>query len=267
MKISCIPICFFRDIIQTRTMSVESWIEMASELGLDGIEMYKWYLTSWEDDYISGLSNAVHDAGLDVSMFTSYADFSNPDPDARAEQISSVRQAVDAARAFDTNIVRLTAGTWIDEISRDDILSNIASGLRGCLDYAESHNVFLALEDHPEVGTKIADFMRVLELVDDDRLKVNLDTSNPMVSGDSSVELTELVKDRVVHVHASDRGRDLEHTVEGEGLVDFPSIFASLKKAGFDGWISLESGSDKGRKGIRQGMEYVKRVWNNSLLR
>ena len=109
--------------------------------------------------------------------------------------------------------------------------------------------------------------MRILELVDDDRLKVNLDTSNPMVSGDSSVELTELVKDRVVHVHASDRGRDLEHTVEGEGLVDFPSIFASLKKAGFDGWISLESGSDKGRKGIRQGMEYVKRVWNNSLLR
>ena len=76
MKISCIPICFFRDIIQTRTMSVESWIEMASELGLDGIEMYKWYLTSWEEDYISGLSHAVRDAGLEVSMFTSYADFS-----------------------------------------------------------------------------------------------------------------------------------------------------------------------------------------------
>jgi len=236
-------------------------------LGLDGIEMYKWYLTSWEENYISRLSDAVRDAGLEVSMFTSYADFSSPDPDVRAEQISSVRQAVDAARAFNTDIVRLTAGTWIDGISRDEILSNIASGLRECLDYAEGHNVFLALEDHPEVGTEIADFMRILELMDDDRLKVNLDTSNPMVSGDSSVELTELVKDRVVHVHASDRDRDLEHTVQGEGVVDFPSIFGILKKSGFDGWISLESGSDKGKEGIRQGMEYVKRVWSNSSLR
>jgi len=33
-------------------------------------------------------------------------------------------------------------------------------------------------KDHPEVGTRIADFMRILELVDDGRLKVNLDTSN-----------------------------------------------------------------------------------------
>jgi sugar phosphate isomerase/epimerase len=70
-----------------------------------------------------------------------------------------------------------------------------------------------------------------------------------------------------VHVHASDRDRDLKHTVEGEGVVDFPSIFGILKKTGFDGWISLESGSDKGKEGIRQGMEYVKRVWSNSLIR
>ena len=264
MKISCIPICFFRDFIQTRTMPVESWIGMASELGLDGIEMYKWYLTSWDEDYIARLSHAVNDAGLEISMFTSYADFSNPDPAARAEQVSNVRQSVDAATAFGTNIVRLTAGSWIEGISRDEILSNIANGLKECLDYAEGLGVFLALEDHPEVGTKIADFMRILELVDDDRLKVNLDTSNPMVSGDSSVELTELVKDRVVHVHASDRDRDLEHTAQGEGLVDFPSIFKSLKKAGFDGWISLESGSKKGSEGIRQDMEYVKRVWDSS---
>ena len=36
MKVSCIPICFFRDILQTKTMSIEDWIKMASELGLDG---------------------------------------------------------------------------------------------------------------------------------------------------------------------------------------------------------------------------------------
>ena len=77
------------------------------------------------------------------------------------------------------------------------------------------------------------------------------------------MELAELVKDRVVHVHASDRDKDLAHTVEGEGAVDFPGIFRILKAAGFDGWISLESGGNKGSEGIRQGMEYVKSVWSS----
>jgi sugar phosphate isomerase/epimerase len=261
MKVSCIPICFFRDIIQTKTMSIEEWIKMASEIGLDGIEMYEPYLTSWEEDYIARLTDAVHDAGLEISMFTSYANFSSPDPAIRSEQISNVRRAVDAAVAFRTNIVRVTAGSWVEGLSRDEILSNVADGLRDCLDYAESRGVILALEDHPEVGTKIADFMRILELVDDDRLKVNLDTSNPMVSGEDAVDLAELVKDRVVHVHASDRDGDLEHAVVGEGVVNFPGIFKILKAAGFDGWISLEAGGSKGKEGIRQGMEYVRRVW------
>ncbi len=261
MKVSCIPICLFGDMLQTKTMSVEDWIKMASEIGLDGIEMYEPYLTSWDKDEITRLSDSVHDAGLEISMFTSYADFSSPDPVIYSEQVAHVRQVVDAAVAFRTGIVRMTAGSWIEGICREEILSNIANGLRDCLDYAESYDVALALEDHPEVGTKIADFMRILELADDDRLKVNLDTSNPMVSGDNVVDLVELVKDRVIHVHASDRNRNLEHTVEGEGSVDFPGVFRILKTAGYDGWISLESGGNKGSEGIRQGMDYVKRVW------
>ena len=263
MRISCIPICFFKDILHTRTMSIQDWIRMASEIGLDGIEMYEPYLTGWAEDYITRLSDSVYGAGLDISMFTSYANFSSPDLASRAEQVSNVRRAVDAAAAFGTNIVRITAGSWIEGISRDEILKNVASGIRECLDYAESFNVDLALEDHPEVGTKIDDFIKILELVSDDRLKVNLDTSNPMVSGDNAVDLAELVKDRVVHVHASDRDKNLVHTVEGEGAVDFPGIFRILKGAGFDGWISLESGGNKGSEGIRQGMEYVKHVWSS----
>ena len=261
MKVSCIPICFFRELLHAKTMSVEDWIRMASELGLDGIEMYEPYLAGREEDYMARLSDTVRNAGLEISMFTSYADFSSPDPAIRAEQVSHAEQAVDMAVAFGTDIVRMTAGSWIEGIGQDEVLSNIASGFRECLDYAESRGVALALEDHPEIGTKITDFIRILELVDDDRLKVNLDTSNPMVSGDNAVDLAELVKDRVVHLHASDRDKDLEHTIEGEGVVDFPGVFRILKRAGFDGWISLEAGGKKGKEGIRQGIEYVKSAW------
>ena len=121
----------------------------------------------------------------------------------------------------------------------------------------------LALEDHPQIGTGVEDFTEIFSLVDDNRLKVNLDTGNPMTAGDSPVELAERVKERVVHVHAKDRGQQLEDRVIGEGCVPFAEIFKILKSANFDGWISLEGGGAKGRQGIVEGMRTVRALWGN----
>ena len=258
MKLSCIPICLFDDLIHTRTMTLSDWAQMACRIGLDGIEMYKPYLREDEQDRdsMSCISDMIHSAGLEVSMFTSYADFSQPE--FYDKQIASIQWDIDAAVIFRTSIVRLTAGGWCKGQSPEWTLRSVAKGLRACLGYAEEKGVMLALEDHPDVGTRIADFMRILELVDDERLKVNLDTSNPMVSGDDSVELAKLVSGRIVHVHLSDRSADLEHQVAGEGVVDFASIFRILKEAEYKGWVSLEAGGRKGEDSIRQALNFIR---------
>jgi len=266
MQISCIPICLFKELLHDKTLSIKDWINMAVDLGLDGIEMYEPYLESWDEPYMIQLADSVYNAGLQISMFTSYSDFSSPDVAKREQETSHVRQAVDAAVAFRTNIVRLTAGSWIDGLSQDEVLQNIADGLRGCLDYAEGKQVMLALEDHPVVGTKINDFVKILELVDDERLKVNLDTSNPMVSGDNSVDLAKLIADRIVHLHASDRLKNLHHCCEGMGEVDFEGVFEVLKSSGYDGWISLEAGGENGKEDIRQGINYIRNTWNQVVI-
>ena len=157
----------------------------------------------------------------------------------------------------------MTAGSWPKDCSREEALRNVADCLKRSLDYAEQNGVMLALEDHPQIGTSIQDFTHILSLVNDNRLKVNLDTSNPMESGETAVPLVEIVKESVVHVHASDRSQALEHQVVGEGCVPFAEIFKILKLADFDGWISLEAGGSKGREGIVEGMGYVRRVWES----
>jgi sugar phosphate isomerase/epimerase len=263
MRLSCIPICFFNDLINIRTMSLNDWVKMAHELDLDGIEMYKPYLSEDQrnKDSMSRISDMIHSSGMEVSMFTSYADLSLPESTERDHQIASIRWDVDAAVIFRTSIIRLTAGRWLEGQSAEDTLILVAKGLKASLDYAEDNGVILALEDHPEVGTKIADFMRILELVDDERLKVNLDTSNPMESGDDPVELAKLVNSRIVHVHLSDRSADLQHQVAGEGVVDFVSIFHILKNTGYDGWLSLEAGGRKGKDAIHQALNFIRSIW------
>ncbi|MDQ1318514.1 MAG: Sugar phosphate isomerase/epimerase [Candidatus Poribacteria bacterium] len=264
MKLSCIPICFFDDLINTRTMSLGDWVQMAHKLNLDGIEMYKPYLSEdqRDKDSMSRISDMIHSSGMEVSMFTSYADLSLPESTERDRQIASIRWDVDSAVIFRTSIVRLTAGRWLGGQSIEETLKLVAKGLKASLDYAEDKGIILALEDHPEVGTRIADFMRILELVDDERLKVNLDTSNPMESGDDPVELAKLVNSRIVHVHLSDRSADLHHQVAGEGVVDFVSIFNILRKAGYDGWLSLEAGGRKGQDAIHQALHFIRKAWS-----
>ena len=265
MKISCIPICLFDDIIHTGKMSLSDWIRMAADIGLAGIEMYRPYLKTTQPDGLEKIADEVSQAGLEISMFTSYGELATTSEEERLAQIEFLRQDVDIAVIFRTNIIRTTAdGSWPEDCSREQALQNVADCLRRSLDYAEENGVMFALEDHPEIGKSIRDFTRILELVDDDRLKVNLDTSNPMEAGDSPVELTQLVKERVVHIHASDRSADLSHQVVGEGCVAFPEIFRILKSVNYDGWLSLEAGGKKGKQGIIEGINYVREIWENS---
>ena len=262
MKVSCIPICF-DEIIRTQQMSLTEWTRMAAEIGLDGIEVYRPYLRATTLGSLEKLAGEIRDAGLEVSMFTSYGDLATPSEKERLVQVDSLREDVKAAVALRTHIVRVTAGSWPKNCGRQESLSNVADCLTRSLDYAGNNGVMLAIENHPQIGTSAEDFTRILSLVNDDRLKVNLDTSNPMQCGESAVQLAELVKQRVVHVHASDRNQQLEHQVVGEGCVPFDEIFRILKSANFDGWISLESGGSKGKEGIIEGMRYVRDLWES----
>ena len=93
--------------------------------------------------------------------------------------------------------------------------------------------------------------------------KVDFGTSNPMVSGNNAVELVEQVADRVVHMHASDRPRDLHHCIEGTGEVDFAEIFSALQSAGYHGWISLEAAGQDADE-IQQGLLYIRKTWEDT---
>ncbi len=266
MRLSCVPLCFIRELLREKTMTQEDWIGTAVELGLDGTEIYEPFVSSLDAAGMARLADAVHGAGLQVSMYTSESDFSNPEQ--REQTVAHVRQAVDAALIFGANIVRLTAAShtladraWIDGASRELVMQSVADGLRACLDYAEDKRVMLALEDHPLIGTNIEDFMKILELVDDERLKVNLDTAN--VSSDTTVDFAKRVVDRVVHLHVSELLNGKHGVVIGKGDVDFKGVFSVLKNAGYDGWVSLEALAG-GKEDLRFSVEHVRNAWDSA---
>ncbi len=258
MRFSCIPLNFYKQIAADKTMTYGDWIAMAAEFGLDGIEMYEPWIRGTDAAGMAALADKVHGAGLVTSMYTSEPNMCNPDE--REAAIAYIRDAVDAALIFKTNIVRVVSGHGSKGLELAVCLQSIADGLKASLDYAEEKQVMLAFEDHWGIGTNLRDYMRILELVGDDRLKVNLDTAN--VGSHDIVELTGLVKDRVVHTHCSELLDNKHGIVIGKGEVDFKGIFTILKNNGYEGWISLEAlAGDK--EDLRFSVNHIKDVWDS----
>ena len=227
MKISCIPLCFDKGLCEERTMSVGQWARLAAEIGLDGIELYRPYVRPWDEEHLLAARRDIEAAGIEISMLTSYCDFGILDERHNAEQVEFIKREIDAAVLVGTNIVRMTAGLQHEDVRIEEALANAARGLRMCLDYAEGHSVIIALEDHPDIGVYVKDFLTILELVDDERLKVNLDTWNPSYVGDDCVDLVPHVAHRVVHVHCADSRPGLDHKLTlGDGTVKFERLFA-----------------------------------------
>lgn len=267
MKISIIPLCYGEQF-GNGTMSQEDWIKEAVELGLDGIELYGPYFNSLDSSGMAGLSDAIHNAGLEVSKYASgcYAyQAQNPcslcNPKDRERAIEYIKKSVDEAIIFKTDVLRVVSGVGWEGLELEVILQSVADGLKACLDYAEEKHVMLAFEDHFTVGPRIPDFMKILELVDDERLKVNLDTAN--VAGGTPAEFARLVADRVVNTHLSDRKGDNHRLVVGKGDIDFESVFTELKKAGYDGWLSLEVFVG-GKENLQFSVDHIRNAWNNA---
>jgi sugar phosphate isomerase/epimerase len=260
MKLGAIPILYFGKIVRGE-MSAQDWYAEAAEVGLDGVELYDVFVGEWSENSVVRQTEAIRDAGLEVSMYTTYCDFASRDPAIRAEQRRRVSQGIRSAGLAGTEIVRVVAGNWVAGQEREETLELVAEGLRGCLDEAEARDVVLALEDHPVIGTDPRDFLCILELVGDERLKVNLDTSNPMESGASVLDLLPEVALRVVHVHASDRAEDLSHVVTGTGVVPMAEVFACLGSVGFAGFISMEIGGPPERASVEASAANVRRLW------
>ncbi len=76
-------------------------------------------------------------------------------------------------------------------------------------------------------------------------------------------EALEAAGEDIGHVHISDSNRSLP----GDGHIDFSAGFRSLKKIGYDGYMSFEVQGDFIKEPDRQlpkAIEYVRRLWNST---
>jgi len=271
MKLSCLPVSFFSDIIEGR-MSVFEWAQMGASLGLDGIDISILFVQGSSPEKLRKIRRQVESIGMRIVMVTSYPDFTHPDPAQREKELVLEQQVVQTAAALGAELVRVTAGQSHPETSRQDGIAWAVDGLCKLQESTRDSGVTLVYENHSKPGLwAYTDFSEppdiFLEIVRDTAavgLGINFDAGNAATFGDDPCELLWAVMPRVVSVHASDSSEQgaLKHVLLGTGITPYPAIFTELKRAGWDGWICMEEASFQGRQGVEAAARFVRDTWN-----
>lgn len=253
-------------------MNLTQWFELAKSIDVDGVEFYAGFLEMQDRGNWTRIRKQLDATGLVAPMMCCSPDFTHPDAEFRAQQITKQRYWIDMTAAVGGTYCRVLSGQKRPELTMDQGVKLAADCIIECLPYAEQHGITLILENHykddfweyPEFAQKMEVFCALVDSVQSPHFGVNYDPSNAYLAGDDPIELLKRVSHRVVTMHASDRyliegtladlrneelgvtgyAKRLRHGEIGKGLNDYDAIFTELKRVGFDSWISIEDGVD-----------------------
>jgi sugar phosphate isomerase/epimerase len=272
------------DLCVTKTMTLFDWIDLAATLDVDGVEMYPGFFESFEPDYLDKIKQHLKSKNLEAPMMCASPDFTQPDPADRRAEIETETHIIDVTAQLGGGYCRVLSGQRREEVSRADGVRWTVDCIKALIPYAAERDVILNMENHykdgywkfPEFAQHLDVFLEVVNQIDSPWFGVNFDPSNAIICGEDPLEVLAAVKHRVISMHASDRyliggtiedlkkqdgsmgyAKNLKHGVIGKGLNDYDAIFSTLRKEGFDGWISIEDG-ENGMAELRESVSFLR---------
>ena len=226
-------------------LTLDDFLADCARFGLEGTEPTSYYFPKdFTLDYLRHLKSLAFRLGLDISGTAVGNDFCYPPGPERDQQIASVKQWIDYAEILDAPVIRIFSGRPRLEQAEDEAHKLAVEGIEECCEYAGGHGVFLALENHGGLTTKIDGMMRLVDDVKSPWFGVNLDTGN---FRDWST-LDEMYAD-LARLAPYSLNVQVKVTVSGPDGKKIPSDFARLAQilsdAAYRGYIVLEYEEDE----------------------
>lgn len=257
-------------------------IDKAKELGFDGIEYTENY---WIDDPDAPQKIKEHceDVGIEPALFAIGADFINGSGGDQKAEIARVCKLVDIAAAMGMKKMRhdVTGGFRNKKysIGYDDALKIIADPIREVSKYAEQKGVMTCTENHGYFSQGAERVEKLINTVAYHNFGALVDLGNFMCADEDPTLSVGIMAPYAIHVHAKDfhyrsgfeiapgsgwfqtrAGNYLRGAIIGHGEAKVYQSIQTLKKAGYDGFITVEfEGMEDKLKGIELGLENLKR--------
>jgi len=238
-------------------MTLDQFIELCADLGLDGTELTSYYFPeNFDQAYLVSLKQKTFRLGLDISGTAIANDFCLPPGEARDKSLAHTRLWIDHAAVMGAPVIRIFAGNVPQGDSDQAAIERCAAGINESLKYAAQKGVCLALENHGGITTRPEQMLEIIKRVDESPwFGVNFDGGN-FRSADPYADLARIAPYAInVQIKADIfRGDKREDT-------DFAKVVGILREAGYRGYVVLEYESAEDPKtGVPRHIETLRKL-------
>ena len=279
MKIS-VSSYSFQQYISAGKLPHFDTIKQAHAMGFDAIEFLDMPAPTYEEQvaYAYRLREEAEKYGMTINAYTIGANLYQPTPEASANEVARLKGQVDIAAILGCSVMRHDAcyATGKTGTSRSFglMLPTIAQNAREITAYAAEKGVITCVENHGYVAQDSYRVEQIFNAVAHDNFGLLVDVGNFVCADEDNATAVSRVAPYAVHVHAKDmyksatpmpgygqtRGCNyFKGAIVGEGDCNVEKCLQILKRAGYDGYCSIEfEGSEDCIEGISKGFENLK---------
>ncbi|TCL57713.1 sugar phosphate isomerase/epimerase [Hydrogenispora ethanolica] len=242
-------------------------IEHAARLGFAAVELH---IRDPKAIDRAAIREALRRTGLAVSTIgtgQAYVDerlcFSDPDPGIRAMAVQRIRDQIDFAAQLGTKVI---IGTIKGNLPADPgqtaaTRERIVACLSECASYAAQSGVTLTLEAINRYESNFlnsaADTVAFIQSIGSPALGLHLDTFHMNIEESDIAAAIKTSAPYLAHIHFADSNR----WPPGMGHLDFGRIVASLKEAGYQGFMGVEClPRPAAESAARQSLEHIGKI-------
>ena len=150
---------------------------------------------------------------------------------------------INLAERLGAKNISIEPGGPVDSPSnREKYLELFAAGIREILPQDEKKRIKILIEPEPELLLETStEFLNFMKGFDSDYLKLNFDIGHFYCVNEDPSTLIPRLAEYIEHFHMADiRDRNHYHLIPGLGSIDFKTVFESMEKINYNGFVTVE---------------------------
>jgi L-ribulose-5-phosphate 3-epimerase len=258
---------------QEQKYPVEKVIEDAAKLGFDGVEILHRQMDNENVPYLNKLKRQAFDAGLSLPMLSIHQSFVQPKAEDRKKDVEHTIRCINLATQLGIPCIRMNTGSWrtkkrdaayykdgqeppIEGFTDKDAIQWCIDSYGECLVEAEKAGVILAIENHWGLSSNIDYLLEIYKpLASSPSMGMNVDTGNFV--GDPYPQFERLAPYATIIQAKTYYGGGHYYDLN----LDYKRIAAILRKADFNGYVSLEmEGKEDPTVAVPKSLKLLKEV-------
>jgi sugar phosphate isomerase/epimerase len=220
--------------LKKKAMTLFDFIDLASTLPLDAVELTSYYFAEESDAYLDKLKAHAAAKKLAISGVPVRNDFCQRDAAKRKADVEHVKKWVRHAARLGAPTVRIFAGNLPKGDTLAQAQERVVAAMEECCPVAEKARVTLALENHGGITATPEQLLALVKPVKSPALGVNIDTGN-FHTADPYADVAKIAPYGVVCQVKTEivRGKKKEPA-------DLGRMVKILKDANYHGYVALE---------------------------